>query len=129
MSLISLFFLYIMVVTDFSALPFDLCYTSLSSIYLIVFLCFPCWSANDDLEEKDKVPRDSNELSGDGNIENMLLVEKGLRELASLKVSGHTLMHEILADVLILVIIISSVYRYHHIICLLLNIFPMEVHT
>uniref|UniRef100_A0A2N9F276 Coiled-coil domain-containing protein SCD2 n=1 Tax=Fagus sylvatica TaxID=28930 RepID=A0A2N9F276_FAGSY len=42
--------------------------------------------ANDDLEERDKVPRDSNELSGDGNIENMLLVEKGLRELASLKV-------------------------------------------
>lgn len=27
-----------------------------------------------------------NELSGEGNIENMLFVEKGLRELASLKV-------------------------------------------
>nr|POE91397.1 coiled-coil domain-containing protein scd2 [Quercus suber] len=41
---------------------------------------------NDDLEEKEKVPSDSNGLSGEGNIENILLVEKGLRELASLKV-------------------------------------------
>ncbi|KAF5453924.1 hypothetical protein F2P56_023634 [Juglans regia] len=41
---------------------------------------------NDDLEEREKVPCDLNELSGDGNIENMLVVEKGLRELASLKV-------------------------------------------
>ncbi|KAF8394502.1 hypothetical protein HHK36_020712 [Tetracentron sinense] len=41
---------------------------------------------NTDIEERDKVPRDMNELSGDGNIESMLLVEKGLRELASLKV-------------------------------------------
>ncbi|XP_030960630.1 coiled-coil domain-containing protein SCD2-like [Quercus lobata] len=41
---------------------------------------------NDDLEEKEKVPSDSNGLFGEGNIENILLVEKGLRELASLKV-------------------------------------------
>ncbi|OVA04372.1 hypothetical protein BVC80_1395g89 [Macleaya cordata] len=39
-----------------------------------------------DAEERDKVPRDLNDLSGEGNIESMLLVEKGLRELASLKV-------------------------------------------
>ncbi|KAL4637325.1 hypothetical protein ACB092_03G069500 [Castanea dentata] len=43
-------------------------------------------NVNDDLEEKEKVPSDSNGLSGEGNIENILLVEKGLRELASLKV-------------------------------------------
>lgn len=31
--------------------------------------------------------RDIKELSGEGNIENMLFVEQGLRQLASLKVS------------------------------------------
>lgn len=36
--------------------------------------------------ESDKFPRDLNEFSGEGNVESMLLVEKGLRELASLKV-------------------------------------------
>ncbi|KAI3965968.1 hypothetical protein MKX01_010925, partial [Papaver californicum] len=39
-----------------------------------------------DAEEKGKDPLDFNDLSGDGNIESMLSVEKGLRELASLKV-------------------------------------------
>jgi hypothetical protein len=43
--------------------------------------------------------------SGEGNIENMFLVEKGLRELASLKVSGHILMLINLANI--------SVYEYH----------------
>ncbi|KAJ9180171.1 hypothetical protein P3X46_008448 [Hevea brasiliensis] len=43
-------------------------------------------STNNDLSEREKVLRDMNELSGVGNIESMLLVEKGLRELASLKV-------------------------------------------
>ncbi|XP_028780873.1 coiled-coil domain-containing protein SCD2-like [Neltuma alba] len=40
---------------------------------------------DNDLEVKDN-PRDLNELSGEGNIENMLFVEQGLRELASLRV-------------------------------------------
>ncbi|KAF6147601.1 hypothetical protein GIB67_031592 [Kingdonia uniflora] len=39
-----------------------------------------------DLDEGDKFPCDMNDLSGEGNIESMLLVEKGMRELASLKV-------------------------------------------
>ncbi|XP_050384113.1 coiled-coil domain-containing protein SCD2-like [Argentina anserina] len=39
-----------------------------------------------DVFEREHSPRDLNELSGEGNIENMLLVEQGLRELASLKV-------------------------------------------
>ncbi|XP_058076591.1 coiled-coil domain-containing protein SCD2-like isoform X2 [Magnolia sinica] len=39
-----------------------------------------------DMEERDKVQRDLNDLNGEGNIESMLLVEKGLRELVSLKV-------------------------------------------
>ncbi|KAL3591315.1 hypothetical protein D5086_009955 [Populus alba] len=43
-------------------------------------------SVNDDAEERERVLKEGNELSGDGNIESMLLVEKGLRELASLKV-------------------------------------------
>ncbi|RXI01925.1 hypothetical protein DVH24_015274 [Malus domestica] len=41
---------------------------------------------NNDLDEREDSPRDLNELSGERNIESMLLVEKGLRELASLKV-------------------------------------------
>ncbi|KAF9681658.1 hypothetical protein SADUNF_Sadunf05G0024900 [Salix dunnii] len=43
-------------------------------------------SVNDDAEERERVLNEGSELSGDGNIESMLLVEKGLRELASLKV-------------------------------------------
>lgn len=39
-----------------------------------------------DAGERGKDPLDFNDLSGDGNIESMLSVEKGLRELASLKV-------------------------------------------
>ncbi|KAL6142735.1 hypothetical protein ACLB2K_061012 [Fragaria x ananassa] len=39
-----------------------------------------------DVYEREYSPRDVNELSGEGNTENMLLVEQGLRELASLKV-------------------------------------------
>ncbi|KAL8166626.1 hypothetical protein V2J09_008125 [Rumex salicifolius] len=38
------------------------------------------------LEEKDKTIRDVNQISGEHNVESMVLVEKGLRELASLKV-------------------------------------------
>ncbi|KAB2629795.1 hypothetical protein D8674_007314 [Pyrus ussuriensis x Pyrus communis] len=41
---------------------------------------------NNDPDEREDSPRDLNELSGERNIESMLLVEKGLRELASLKV-------------------------------------------
>lgn len=40
----------------------------------------------DGIEEPMSDPRDLNDLSGDGSIENILLVEKGMRELASLKV-------------------------------------------
>ncbi|KAH0994738.1 hypothetical protein GBA52_018602 [Prunus armeniaca] len=39
-----------------------------------------------DIDEREDSPRDLNELSGERNIESMLLVEKGLREIASLKV-------------------------------------------
>lgn len=44
------------------------------------------WSADLDLEDIED-QRDLKELSGEGNIENMLFVEQGLRQLASLKVS------------------------------------------
>ncbi|KAK3200478.1 hypothetical protein Dsin_023893 [Dipteronia sinensis] len=43
-------------------------------------------SESNDAEEREKLLEDLKNLSGDGNIESMLLVEKGLRELASLKV-------------------------------------------
>ncbi|XP_062181167.1 coiled-coil domain-containing protein SCD2-like isoform X1 [Phragmites australis] len=42
-------------------------------------------SDNADMETKSKMS-DVNDMAGDGNIESMLSVEKGLRELASLKV-------------------------------------------
>ncbi|KAJ4969575.1 hypothetical protein NE237_016276 [Protea cynaroides] len=42
--------------------------------------------AKTNVEERDNALHDLNELSGEGNIEDMLLVEKGMRELASLKV-------------------------------------------
>ncbi|KAI5676412.1 hypothetical protein M9H77_07362 [Catharanthus roseus] len=41
---------------------------------------------NNDGEEREKALRKLNELSRDGNVESMLLVDKGLRELTSLKV-------------------------------------------
>lgn len=41
---------------------------------------------NSDVAERENFLQDLNQLSGDGNVESMLLVEKGLRELSSLKV-------------------------------------------
>ncbi|XP_039006144.1 coiled-coil domain-containing protein SCD2-like [Hibiscus syriacus] len=43
-------------------------------------------SSSNDLEERQKILKYTNELSGERNVESMLLVEKGLRELALLKV-------------------------------------------
>ncbi|KAH7866085.1 hypothetical protein Vadar_015418 [Vaccinium darrowii] len=43
-------------------------------------------SGHDDADRRSKVVRDLNDLTGEGNIESMLSVEMGLRELASLKV-------------------------------------------
>ncbi|XP_077219222.1 coiled-coil domain-containing protein SCD2-like isoform X2 [Tasmannia lanceolata] len=43
-------------------------------------------------DESVKVPWDLNDISGEGNIERMLLVEKGLREMASLKVEDAVLL-------------------------------------
>ncbi|KAF9623179.1 hypothetical protein IFM89_037760 [Coptis chinensis] len=45
-----------------------------------------------DVEERDKILHDLNDLSGEGSIESMLLVEKGMRELASLKVEDAILL-------------------------------------
>ncbi|XP_015164446.1 coiled-coil domain-containing protein SCD2-like [Solanum tuberosum] len=41
-----------------------------------------------DGEDRETIGNDLNELSGDGNVESMLLVDKALRELTSLKVDG-----------------------------------------
>ncbi|KAK6147974.1 hypothetical protein DH2020_018886 [Rehmannia glutinosa] len=43
------------------------------------------WDGGDD-SDRSKIARDLNDLTGEGNIESMLSVEMGLRELASLKV-------------------------------------------
>ncbi|CAL0300406.1 unnamed protein product [Lupinus luteus] len=46
-----------------------------------------CWEKGDDPPEKrSKLVPDLNDLTGEGNIESMLSVEMGLKELASLKV-------------------------------------------
>lgn len=44
------------------------------------------WVGGDDSDRRNKLARDLNDLTGEGNIESMLSVEMGLRELASLKV-------------------------------------------
>ncbi|URD90353.1 hypothetical protein MUK42_27111 [Musa troglodytarum] len=49
-------------------------------------------SDKSDLEEKEKVSWNASDLAGEGNIESMLLVEKGLRELSSLKVEEAVLL-------------------------------------
>ncbi|XP_038971061.1 coiled-coil domain-containing protein SCD2-like [Phoenix dactylifera] len=45
-----------------------------------------------DIEEKDKVQLNVNDLAEEGNIECMILVEKGLRELTSMKVEDAVLL-------------------------------------
>ncbi|MED6144919.1 hypothetical protein PIB30_020041, partial [Stylosanthes scabra] len=46
-----------------------------------------CWEKGDDAQDKrSKIVPDLNDLTGEGNIESMLSVEMGLKELASLKV-------------------------------------------
>lgn len=68
------------------------------------FLCYYCYfefyvfvsfttkqvfidiGAGGDDSDRSKLARDLNDLTGEGNIESMLSVEMGLRELASLKV-------------------------------------------
>ncbi|XP_050874920.1 coiled-coil domain-containing protein SCD2 isoform X2 [Lathyrus oleraceus] len=44
------------------------------------------WNKSADGSDRSKIVRDVNDLAGEGNIESMLSVEMGLRELASLKV-------------------------------------------
>ncbi|XP_061339871.1 coiled-coil domain-containing protein SCD2-like isoform X2 [Gastrolobium bilobum] len=44
------------------------------------------WNKSADGPDRSKLVRDLNDLTGEGNIESMLSVEMGLRELASLKV-------------------------------------------
>ncbi|KAH7664036.1 Tropomyosin domain-containing protein [Dioscorea alata] len=44
------------------------------------------WKKGDDSARINKLARDLSDVTGEGNIESMLLVEKGLRELASLKI-------------------------------------------
>jgi len=56
-------------------------------LILSQFLNYTAGLDSEDIEYQ----RDLNELSGEGNIENMLFVEQGLRELTSLKVSTKSL--------------------------------------
>ncbi|KAL8200160.1 hypothetical protein R6Q57_011499 [Mikania cordata] len=41
---------------------------------------------NNDKKERKKVPKDASEISGEGSVESMLLVERGLREMTLLKI-------------------------------------------
>ncbi|KAJ6703231.1 MYOSIN [Salix viminalis] len=48
-----------------------------------------CWEkGNEDSEKRSTLAHDFNDLTGEGNIESMLSVEMGLKELVSLKVEG-----------------------------------------
>lgn len=51
--------------------------------------------------DRSKIVRDLSDLTGEGNIESMLSVEMGLRELASLKVPLFSLRTKILVYVLL----------------------------
>lgn len=52
-----------------------------------LFICTMCvCCAGDDHPERSKPLHDLSDLTGEGNIESMLSVEMGLKELASLKV-------------------------------------------
>ncbi|PPD71678.1 hypothetical protein GOBAR_DD31428 [Gossypium barbadense] len=44
--------------------------------------------------DRSKIVRDLNDLTGEGNIESMLSVEMGLRELASLKIANYIPINE-----------------------------------
>lgn len=53
----------------------------------ILFFHFLKYQIGDgDSERRNKLVRDLSDITGEGNVESMLSVEKGLRELASLKV-------------------------------------------
>ncbi|KAK9074959.1 hypothetical protein SSX86_003278 [Deinandra increscens subsp. villosa] len=41
---------------------------------------------NNDNQERKKVPKDASEISGEGSVESMLLVDRGLREMTLLKI-------------------------------------------
>ena len=45
----------------------------------------------DDAQRRNKFAREMNDMMGEGNIESMLSVEMGLRELSSLKVLAYLL--------------------------------------
>lgn len=53
----------------------------------MIYICF-CVAFNDS-EKKNKLGRATSDAMAEGNIESMLAVEKGLRELASIKVLFH----------------------------------------
>lgn len=53
---------------------------------LVLTLCSLHQAANNTYGEREKSLQNLQETSGEGNIESMIWVEKGLRELASLKV-------------------------------------------
>jgi hypothetical protein len=52
---------------------------------------------NAEMDNRNKMS-DANDMSSDGNIESMLSVEKGLRELASLKVLLNTYQYNFLCQ-------------------------------
>jgi len=55
---------------------------------LVLTLWSPHQAANNTYGEREKSLQNLQETSGEGNLENMIWVEKGLRELASLKVNN-----------------------------------------
>ena len=65
---------------------------NICKLYIIVYCMHPNLSwlkfvhAGDDAQGRNKLAREMSDIMGEGNIESMLSVEMGLRELSSLKV-------------------------------------------
>ena len=76
----------IITATDSSVMPLCILFVRLTC-YLLLSLKIYCKTGDADLERRNNLDRDFADVTGEGNIESMLSVEKGLRELASLKVS------------------------------------------
>lgn len=57
-----------------------------SSSNCVYFFCLLKWADNGNPGMKSAIARELSDVTGEGNIESMLSVEKGLEELASLKV-------------------------------------------
>ena len=94
--------------------------------FSLSFLCIVFFNLKGDPEERDKVLSDVNDLAGEGNIENMLLVEKGLRELALLKVNSMILTKVLFLPNYLFIVVALFLMICHCLISTLRHNFEMD---